>query len=168
MYKCQGKGQPAQDWSYLEFEQYPCPGGQVFIPKKTYNVDSPPISNRFANNMAVLVFCVQSTQKPNKGLDIKFEKENAENTTPKNHGSASNLCCRYSHKVGRMTAMDKILQKKNRWLFIQQCQPHTYHHQIMHLSHVKIKENCIKTLANASPIDQSKTSFPRYFGCYEN
>ena len=45
---------------------------------------------------------------------------------------------------------------------------HTYHHQIMHLSHVKIKENCIKTLANASPIDQSKTSFPRYFGCYEN
>ena len=93
---------------------------RFLFPKKTYNVDSPPISNRFANNMAVLVFCVQSTQKPNKGLDIKFEKLNAENTTPKNHGSASNLCCRYSHKVGRMTAMDKILQKKNQWLFIQQ------------------------------------------------
>ena len=31
---------------------------KFLFPKKTYNVDSPPISNRFANNMAVLVFCV--------------------------------------------------------------------------------------------------------------
>ena len=31
---------------------------RFLFPKKTYNVDSPPISNRFANNMAVLVFCV--------------------------------------------------------------------------------------------------------------
>ena len=36
---------------------------------------------------------------------------------------------------------------------------HTYHHQIMHLSHVKIKENCIKTIGNASHVDQSETAF---------
>ena len=63
-----------------------------------------------------------------------------------------------------MTAMDKIKKKTSMIIYLTLVS-HTYHHQIMHLSHVKklIKENCIKTIGNASPVDQSETSFPRYF-----
>ena len=54
--------------------------------------------------MTVLVLRVKSTHKPNSGLDNKFAKENDAKTTPKNHCSASKVCSKYNHRVGRITA----------------------------------------------------------------